>query len=380
MGKVLKILVIVLLLLSIAAVILAHMVYGKREQVLARNQILTSGYIKLAPTIEDKLADAPEQPAPLPAKDISPASPEFIDKAPEVSDFWTKKYAPNLELGAKGMFDLNNRKGELMTLYKKNQLGDIEVDPTTGAKRTDGEGTMQAVLDELVKKSTEQLTRLNDTRQMLSIVRDELIDTINDLNKNKSELRVRTKDLDTTKAKLDTTEAELATMKPKVEAAEAAKKVAEEKASDMEKQKAEVDTKLQELEIDYKKVKKERDEFAKKSLVPQAEDTTGPKETVYNFTPGTKGKVVAVNDKWNYVLIQLDEAFIKEAMGEDLTAPTKPAPVGVVMSIKRTGAQEIFIAKVKLTQIRAKDKHAIGDVLVDWKQQPLQEGDVVFFP
>jgi len=148
----------------------------------------------------------------------------------------------------------------------------------------------------------------------------------------------------------------------------------------MEKQKAEVDTKLQELEIDYKKVKKERDEFAKKSLVPQAEDTTGPKETVYNFTPGTKGKVVAVNDKWNYVLIQLDEAFIKEAMGEDLTAPTKPAPVGVVMSIKRTGAQEIFIAKVKLTQIRAKDKHAIGDVLVDWKQQPLQEGDVVFFP
>ena len=380
MGKVLKILVIVLLLLSIAAVILAHMVYGKREQVLARNQILTSGYVKLAPTIEDKLVDAPAQPAPLPAKDISPASPEFIDKAPEVSDFWTKKYAPNLELGAKGMFVLNNRKGELMTLYKKNQLGDVEVDPTTGAKRTDGEGTMQGTIDELVKKSTDQLTRLNDTRQMLSIVRDELIDTINDLNKNKVELRKRTKDLDTTKTDLDKTVAELATMKPKVEAAEAAAKVAGEKAADMEKQKSEVETKLQELEIDYKKVKKERDDYAKKSLIPQAEETAGPKEVSYNFTPGTKGKVVAVNDKWNYVLIQLDDAFLKEAMGEDLAAPTKAAPVGVVMSIKRSGAQEVFIAKVKLTQIRAKDKHAIGDILADWKQQPLQEGDVVFFP
>lgn len=379
MGKVLKILVIVLLLLSVAAVILAHMVYGKREQVLARNQILTSGYVKLAPTIEDKLADPPAQPAPLPAKDVSPASTEFIDKAPEVSDFWTKKYSPALELGAKSMFDLNNRKGELMTLYKKNQLGDIEVDPTTGAKRTDGEGTMQGVIEEMVKKSTEQLTRLNDTRQMLSIVRDELIDTINDLNKNKVELRKCTKDVETTKADLDKTAAELATMKPKVEAAEAAKKVAEEKAADMEKQKGEVETKLQELEIDFKKVKKERDEAVKARIPTQTEETTGSKETVYNFTPGIKGKVAAVNDKWNFVLIQLDDAFLKEAMGEDPAAP-KPAPVGVVMSIKRMGVQEVFIAKVKLTQIRAKDKHAIGDVLVDWKQQPLQEGDVVFFP
>ncbi len=380
MGKVLKVLVIVLLLLSIAAVILAHLVYGKREQVLARNQILTSGFIKLAPTIEDKLAEPPAQPAPLPSKDISPATPEFIDKAPEVSDFWTKKYAPNLELAAAAMFDLNKRKGELMTLYKVNQLGDIEVDPTTGAKRTDGEGTMQGIIDELVKKSTEQLTRLNDTRQMMGIVRDELIDTINDLNKNKGELRQRTKDLDTTKAELDKTAAELATMKPKVEAAEAAKKVAEEKAADLEKQKTEVEVKLQEMEIDYKKVKQERDKLLKDRLTSsQAEETASAKDVSFNFTPGTKGKVVAVNERWNYVLIELDDAFLKEAIGEDPAAP-KPAPVGVIMSVKRAGAQEVFITKVKLTQIRVKDKHAIGDVLLDWKQQPLQEGDVVFFP
>lgn len=375
MGKVLKILVsCVLLPLSIAAVVLAHMVYGKREQVLARNQILTAGYIKLAPTLEDKIAEATEQKNPSPAKDLSPATAEFIDKAPEVSDFWTKKYSPALELGAKAMYDLNNRKAELMTLYKNNGVED-EIDPTTGRKRMDGPGTMQNLIDEMVKKSGDQLTRLSETRQMLTIVRDELIDTINDLNKNKVEFRKNVKQLDVTKAELEKTAAELSTMKPKVEAAEAATKVAQEKATDMENQKNAADEKNRELEIDKKKLEKEIKEMRKAPVADPAADAS--KVQVFNFTPGTKGKVVAVNDNWNYVLIKLDEAFLKEAMGDDLS---KPAPTGITMSIKRTGATEVFITKVALTQIRAKDQHAIGDVLVDWKQQPVQEGDIVFFP
>ncbi|MDD4870014.1 MAG: hypothetical protein PHR77_05590 [Kiritimatiellae bacterium] len=377
MGKALKILVICILVLSIVAVILAHMVYGKREQVIARNQILTSGYVKLAPTIEDKLADAAEQKNPPPGKDISPATPEFIDKAPEVSDFWTKKYSASLELGAQSMLDMNKRKGELMTLYKMNALGDIEVDSTTGAKRTDGEGTMQGIIEEMVKKSGEQLGRLNETRQMLAIVRDELIDTINDLNKNKIELRKNIKDMNAQKVKLDETTAELERQKPLVQAAEAAKKVAEEKAADMEKQKTDLETKYQELEIDFKKRDKELKELRKGLSEASSTAAATIKDQVFNFTPGVKGKVVAVNDKWNYILVELDDTFLKEAMGEDLA---KPAPTGVIMSVKRTGTPEIFITKVRLTQIRAKNKHAIGDILADWKQQPVREGDVIFFP
>ena len=168
-------------------------------------------------------------------------------------------------------------------------------------------------------------------------------------------------------------------MMPKVEAAEAAKKVADEKAADMEKQKGEVETKLQELEIDYQKIKKDLADARKRGIQQEGEAGV-PKDVIFNFTPGVKGKVTAVNDKWNYVLVELDEAFLKEAMGEDLSAPTKPPPVGVVMSIKRAGPQEVFITKIRLTQIRVKDKHAIGDVLTDWKQQPIKEDDVVFFP
>lgn len=376
MAKALKILVcFVLLPLSIAAVVLATIVYGKREQVIARNQILTSGYIKLAPTIEDKLADPPEQKAQLPAKDISPGTVEFLDKAPDVSDFWTKKYDAKVELGAKNYFDMKSRQGELMTLYKKNALGDIESDPLTGAKKMDGEGTMQGIIEELFNKSKAQLERLGETRQMVGIIREELIDTITDLNKTKGELRKRTKTLDETKTELEKTVKERDEAKAQKEQADAARKAAEEKAADIEKQKNAADDQIKELNIENKKLK---DKIKSFTPTMQAEPGRGGGEAIYNITPGIKGKVVAVNEKWNYALIELDDAFLKETMGDDLS---KPAPTMITMSIKRGGGdQSVFITKARLTQIRAKDKHAIGDILSDWKQQPVKEGDVVFFP
>lgn len=376
MGKALKILVCFFLLpLSIAAVVLAHIIYSKREQIIARNQILTSGYIKLAPTLEDSLVDPPEQPPQYPAKDISACTSDFLDKTNEVSDFWTKKYDPKIELGVKDMFDINKRKLDLMTLYKKNQLGEIEEDPITGAKKMDGEGTMQALLDELFNKSKTQLERLNEARQMVGIVREELIETINDLNKTKVDLRKRTKDLEDTKAKLEATETELASTKKKLEDCEAAKKVAEDKVADLEKQKADVEAKCQELEMENKKLAKKIADMAKQV----GTEPVGPglqTAPIWNYTPGVKGSVAAVNERWNYVLIKLDDAFVKEVIGDDPAAP-KPAPTGIVMSLKRKDA---FVAKVKLTQIRLKDKYAIGDLIPEWKQQPPKLGDQMFFP
>jgi len=372
MGKVLRILVVLLLPLCIAAVWLATLSYGKRELIIARNQVLVAGYVKLAPTIEDKPGEVTEQKV-FPPKDISPPTVDFLDKAPETSDFWQKKYSAVLELQAKSMLDYNNRKIELMTLYKKDALGKDELDEM-GNKKTTGEGTSQGVIDELVKKSGEQLNRLNETRQMLTIVRDELIDTITDYNKRKGELRKCYKDIDNLKAELDKVTKELEDLKPKVKAAEDAKKAAEERAADFEKQVADRDEKIKELEIDLKK-EKERAKVAQQTtdgnIVPAAQ---------FNFTPGIKGKIVAVNERWNYVLIEFDEAFLKEAMGDDLANPARPAPVGCQMSVKRTGTPELFITKIRLTQVRAKEKHGIGDVMIDWKQTAVKEGDIVFFP
>jgi len=353
MGKALKVLVIVLLLLSIIAVVLATMVYGKRSEVIARNQVLTAGYVKLAPTIEDKPAEPPEQKDNFPGRDVSPLTPEFIDKNPDMSDFWDKsKYSTVMEQNALSTLDLKNNR-DLLSLYKRNALGEIEKDPTTGEKLTSGDGTMQAVLDNLYSKSKTQMEKLGESRAMLQVVRQELVDTITEYNKTKVEFRKRVKELADTKDELEKTAAELATMKPKVEAAEKAAKEASDRATDMEAQKNRADDKIRELEIDLKK----RDDEIKKlrSMQGQAQPEAGTQVVQFNFTPGQKGKVIAVNEKWNYALIELDEAFLKEAMGDDLTQPAKPAPNGVTMSLKRTEKNgEVFVTKVKLMQIRPK--------------------------
>jgi len=155
-------------------------------------------------------------------------------------------------------------------------------------------------------------------------IRQELVDTITEYNKTKVEFRKRVKELADTKDELEKTAAELATMKPKVEAAEKAAKEASDRATDMEAQKNRADDKIRELEIDLKK----RDDEIKKlrSMQGQAQPEAGTQVVQFNFTPGQKGKVIAVNEKWNYALIELDEAFLKEAMGDDLTQPAKPAP------------------------------------------------------
>jgi len=385
MGKVLKILVsFVLLPLSIGALVLAIMVYGKREQVILRNQILAEGYVKLAPTFEDKPGDPPTEARSNPDRDISPATAEFIAKAPDVSDFWAKKYAPAipLELDAKSMYDLSSRKGELLNLYKKDGLQQIQKD-SYGNPVMEGEGTINGVITEMVKKSSDQLTKLKDTRQMLTIVRDELVETIIDLNKVKAESRKRAKEIEALAAERDAAKAEAETEKGKAAAAVEAKKTAEAKAEDMQKQRDDLNTKYEDQNIEVKNLQKKNKELQDIVNANAGVSAGTPDTEAFKGSPGDKGKVVALNAKWNYVLVELDEAFLKEAMGDDYAAtpPPKPAPNGVIMSVKRTsGGKDIFVGKLRVIRINAKQKHAIGDILTEWKQKDIKEGDILFFP
>jgi len=63
--------------------------------------------------------------------------------------------------------------------------------PVSGLPITTGEGTMQAVLDDLLAKAQAQYYRLNETRQQLTATCEELIATIEEVNTTKGELRVK---------------------------------------------------------------------------------------------------------------------------------------------------------------------------------------------
>ena len=95
MGKVLRVLVILLAILSIVATVFAYMNYNKREILIGRAHLLEDMFVKVAATFEAE--DIPETPQPsYPQRDISAVTSREIEN-PERSAFWDSynhKYEP----------------------------------------------------------------------------------------------------------------------------------------------------------------------------------------------------------------------------------------------------------------------------------------------
>ena len=95
MGKLLKILVVLLLLLSIGALVLGMMLFNKRELLKGRTQKLENAIVALGTAIE---AEAPvlEEVPEFEARDISRVEAEPLD-TPDLSPFWDD-YKAELEV------------------------------------------------------------------------------------------------------------------------------------------------------------------------------------------------------------------------------------------------------------------------------------------
>jgi hypothetical protein len=89
---------------------------------------------------------------------------------------------------------------------------------------------------------------------------------------------------------------------------------------------------------------------------------------------GDKGRVVSVNEQWGFAVLELNEAFLKALLGEDLKGDCPE----VEMLVRRQGSNGTFVAKIRLFQVKRDQKLGVANVLADWQQQPLQEGDIVY--
>ncbi|MCX7592102.1 MAG: hypothetical protein N2255_10800, partial [Kiritimatiellae bacterium] len=213
MGKLLKALTVVFLLLSGGALALGILLFQKRELLKGRTQKLENAVIALAATIE---ADEPKAATrlDLPARDISPCRAEVLD-TPELSTFWDN-YSSALEEVDRPMLDLSRRKAELMQYYKIDPVTGKPERDEMGLKKTSGEGTMQAVLDELQAKAVAQHARLNNTRIQLRKVREELVNTITEANKTKRDLRTSLVKIDDLNKTVDRLNGQIADLKQQI--------------------------------------------------------------------------------------------------------------------------------------------------------------------
>ncbi len=391
MAKFLRVLVVLIFILSAAALTLGILLFAKREILKGRTYKLEEGLIRLARTLEAEAPQEPETPPAYPARDVSGVSAEIIDN-PTTSPFWNT-YKQELESLDQRLVDLNPRRRELMSYYKIDPItSKPERDPLTNLKISSGPGTTQAVIDYAIERASEQYNILTETRQQLQAIREELVTTIRDLNQQKQTLRERlvhivqlnneiaqlNRTIDGLRRELQQANDQIAEQKLRITDLEGEKQVLEEENDNLKIKSAEQTDIISELRGRLKDIL-EGPQIRGEGPLGQGTGGSVTWDRIRGkIPPGIKGRVVSVDQKNLFVVMEVEPEFLDELFGA-LTDGSLPMVDLLIQRETPQGGKVNFISKVRLSQVKKDKNLAIGDILSDWQQGPINEGDIVFF-
>jgi hypothetical protein len=370
MGKTLRVFTILLLILSIGALILGVLLFNKRELLKGRTQMLEEYVIKLGSTLETEKAEALEELPGDPERDVGPVTDQVVDD-PEIASFWdTYKY--HLEETEQGLLDLNKKRREMMQYFQLDPITQKPKKDQYGQKIIKGEGTMHAVLEDALLKAEDQYNLLNETREQLRVLREELISTIRDLNSQKGELRQKLQQITQLSQQIMGLAQQVEGLRNDIALLEEEKQALRDDVAERDRQIQLRDKDIAEQKTAIKRLEQIIDDMKTRML------DTGPgmavdASAIAFIEPGDKGKIIAVNKEWNFAIIKVTPAFINEIWGED---PTRALPH--IELVARRADSGDFVTKLKITQVKLDEGLAVADILTSWQQMPLKIGDVVF--
>ena len=226
--------------------------------------------------------------------------------------------------------------------------------------------------------------------------KEKLVETMNDRDKEKKEKEVAQNDLSKTRKELATTKTELGTtkadlvrttgeLKTKTTQFNEKDTLAQSLAGQLEKAKGERDGAQQELsrwtllgvsieqvkqlQVDVRKLAEQRDAFVAENKILQ-KDRNKLRDELDHFLgknrevvmTGLKGKIVAVDPKFDFVVLDVGVEQGAKERGE--------------MLINRNGE---FIGKIRITAVEP--NRSIANILSGWKRsdKEIMEGDQVFY-
>jgi myosin heavy subunit len=373
MGKVLRGLVIVILILSIVALVFSNELFKKRELLTKRNRVLVEQVISLAKTIE--ATDAPDAAAPDVQKDISEVSDRELanpEKESLLEGYAIKLEQPNLPTLD---FDNDAKRLQLKSYYVLGPDGKFERDPVDNMPRVKGPGSMQELLDQLFDRAKAQQTALNKTRGELTKMRELLSSSVADINKLKTDGRTTKKELTETKNQVVALEGEKEALEGRVAKLTAEKKELAAEAADA---KAEVERVKEENITITEQLASANKTITEMKKRGYGGDTVTSSGAPFVPTAGDKGKILEANDELKFVIIE----FSGDAMLEMLGPERQNAMPQLDMNVRRLGRQSAsgeFVTRVKLRQAVRDKNLVVADILSDWQQVPVEKGDVVFF-
>ncbi|MBR3086900.1 MAG: hypothetical protein IKH04_10915 [Kiritimatiellae bacterium] len=378
MGKVLRILVVLIAILGLAAVVFASKNYSKREALKGRADALENSIVRIAATLEaEDLPDASAQN--FPARDVSPVTSRELDN-PERSSFWDDYKGrlegmgdppPMLNYGTQAM------RLQLRSLYKVGPDGKYEINPLNGRPSTEGAGTMDELLKRAQDRAKAQYNNLVATRSELARLRAELVDTIEDLNRVKQNGRTDKRDLENAKAEVTRLNGEVRAKQSQLDAANESVEAANSEIDELKDSNATLQEQITELTgrvEEQEQIIRELKGAGGGLKVAQATESALQEGVL---TPGDKGRIVSANDEWKYAVIEFSPEFVTELIGPDRD---RPLPACEVM-VRRAGVEDTdaaFVTRLKLRQILRDKNIVIADILSDWQQKPVLVGDIVF--
>ena len=379
MNKALHALVYVILVIAAAALYFEYNLYGKKELLKDRNRQLEDYLVKISNTIEK--SDAPKSTTtPEARKDVSPVEAKLVD-TPETENL-LEEYQMNLEeQNLETMKWDDKERLQLRQLYKTDGEGNRIPDAANpGDFVKKGPGTAQELLDQLFDRAKAQQAKLNTTRAALAEMRTKVEALTAEYNKIKPDSRQG-------KVAVEEKKAELAE-------AEQAKTAVEEQLAKTKSQVDDLNAEIKSLKDEVSNAKDEteavREDLAKqeklveqlKNLLKSAVQTSKPTATatagaVTALTAGNKGRIVEVNEKLMFAVVEFTDEAMKELLGPELQNTLPPLEMG----LRRKGFQGPageYVGRIRLRQAVAGKNFVIADILGDWQQVPVQKNDDVF--
>ncbi len=378
MNKALHALVYVTLLVAAAALFFELKLADKKELLRDRNRQLEDYLVKISNTIEKSDAAKPSS-VPEARKDVSAVEAKLVD-TPETENL-LEDYAAQLEEANLETMKWDDKERiQLRKLYALDAEGNKIPDAANpGDFVKKGPGTAQDLLDKLFDRAKAQQATLNSTRAALAEQRAKLEALVSDYNKLKPDARQDKVTIEEKTAQIGEIEQAKAAVEEQLAKT---KSQIDDLNAEVKSLKDEVTSAKDETEAvkeDLAKSQKLVDQL-KKLLQTQASQQQAPTAgsvAAANFTAGNKGKIVEVNPKLMFVVIEFDDAAMTELLGPE----RQNALPMLEMGIRRKGFQGPageYVGRLRLRQSVAGKNFVIADILGDWQQTEVKKGDVVF--
>ena len=247
------------------------------------------------------------------------------------------------------------QRGEIKDRVQKNEqaivkiAGNLRMDGLDAAKLAEqlkDVQAMQAALDGVAISAENRYEELQNTKTDLANTREELDKT--------------TKELATTKTELSTAQAKVTELADSLAQKEAEVAQAKSQIDQLQQDKTALQTQIDDLNNQLVKAEEEmrdlQDQVATLDKIVKESTPTGNRPLPLGLT----GKISVVNADWNFVVLDIgsDSGLVRDAQ----------------MLVHRA---DKLIGKVKITNVQK--NMAIAEIMMDWEQSPIREGDYVLY-